>query len=110
MGAALSALQKSKLAGLSPQRVVSTELAAECIERVLTRAPGNDAPISGIKVNAASGWFAARPSGTVDLYKICAESFAGSEHLQRPPQEAQAIVDAEIAPSAVDGVAAEPSQ
>jgi phosphoglucomutase len=96
--AAASARQKEKLAALSAKQVLSTELAGEPIERVLTRAPGNDAPIGGIKVIAASGWFAARPSGTEDIYKIYAESFAGPKHLQRLLQEAQAIVDTAIAP------------
>jgi phosphoglucomutase len=97
--AAASARQKEKLAALSAKQVLSTELAGEPIERVLTRAPGNDAPIGGIKVIAASGWFAARPSGTEDIYKIYAESFAGPKHLQRLLQEAQAIVDTAIAPA-----------
>jgi phosphoglucomutase len=85
--------QKEKLAKLSPQQVQITELAGEPIDKVLDRAPGNDAPIGGIKVIAASGWFAARPSGTEDIYKIYAESFRGVEHLRILLREAQDIVD-----------------
>jgi phosphoglucomutase len=85
--------QKQKLAKLSPQQVHITELAGEPIQQVLDRAPGNDAPIGGIKVIAASGWFAARPSGTEDIYKIYAESFRGADHLRVLLQEAQSIVD-----------------
>jgi phosphoglucomutase len=85
--------QKQKLAKLSPQQIQITELAGEPIDKVLDRAPGNDAPIGGIKVIAASGWFAARPSGTEDIYKIYAESFRGVEHLRILLREAQDIVD-----------------
>ncbi len=85
--------QKRKLAKLSPQQVQITRLGGEKIERVLDRAPGNDAPIGGIKVVTASGWFAARPSGTEDIYKIYAESFRSEEHLRGLLSEAQAIVD-----------------
>lgn len=85
--------QRTVLSGLSPQQVKSTDLAGESIERILVRAPGNDAPIGGLKVIAKSGWFAARPSGTEDLYKIYAESFRGEEHLRRVVEAAQAIVD-----------------
>jgi len=85
--------QKEKLAKLSPQQIRITELAGEPIEKVLDRAPGNDAPIGGIKVIAASGWFAARPSGTEEIYKIYAESFRGVDHLRILVREAQAIVD-----------------
>ena len=70
--------------------------AGEKIDSILSHAPGNGAPIGGILVSAASGWFAARPSGTEDIYKIYAESFAGPQHLQRVLEEAQAIVDAAI--------------
>ena len=63
------------------------------MRHVLSRAPGNDAPIGGVKVIADSGWFAARPSGTEDIYKIYAESFRGEDHLRRIVEEAQAIVD-----------------
>ena len=85
--------QKEKLAKLSPQQIRITELAGEPIDKVLDRAPGNDAPIGGIKVIAASGWFAARPSGTEDIYKIYAESFRGADHLRKLLREAQEIVD-----------------
>src|SRR6185369_9075852 len=85
--------QKQRLSALSPEQVRSTNLAGEAIQRVLTRAPGNDAPIGGIKVIAEGGWFAARPSGTEDIYKIYAESFRGEAHLRRIVEEAQTIVD-----------------
>jgi len=97
--ASATAQQKNQLAALSPHQIASTELAGERIESILSHAPGNDAPIGGIKVNTSNGWFAARPSGTEDIYKIYAESFAGSEHLQRILQEAQAIVDAAVTPA-----------
>ena len=89
--------QKAALAALSPEQVTSTELAGEPITRVLTRAPGNDAPIGGLKVESASAWFAARPSGTEDVYKIYAESFRGPEHLAEVQQAARAVVDAALA-------------
>jgi phosphoglucomutase len=88
--------QKAKLSKLSPQQLKSRELAGEKIEQVLDRAPGNDAAIGGIKVMAASGWFAARPSGTEEIYKIYGESFQSEAHLQAILQEAQAIVDAAL--------------
>jgi len=91
-----TAEQKTRLAKLSPKQVQSTELAGEKIESVLDHAPGNNAPIGGIKVTAASGWFAARPSGTEDIYKIYAESFKDKAHLQSILQEAQGIVDAAL--------------
>ncbi|MDP3082330.1 MAG: phosphoglucomutase (alpha-D-glucose-1,6-bisphosphate-dependent) [Rubrivivax sp.] len=94
-----TAQQKARLAALSPKSITTAELAGEMITSVLSRAPGNDAPIGGIKVSTGQGWFAARPSGTEDIYKIYAESFAGPEHLQRILQEAQAIVDAAIFPA-----------
>lgn len=84
--------QKKLLAKLSPQQVKSSELAGEKIQAILTHAPGNSAPLGGLKVTAQSGWFAARPSGTEDIYKIYAESFSGAEHLRRIVEEAQAIV------------------
>jgi phosphoglucomutase len=89
--------QKRGLAKLSPARLRTTMLAGESIERVLDRAPGNDAPIGGIKVIAAHGWFAARPSGTEDIYKIYAESFRDQTHLDAIVSEAQGIVDAALA-------------
>lgn len=92
-----TAEQKKRLATLSPKQVLSTTLAGEKIESVLNHAPGNHAPIGGIKVTAASGWFAARPSGTEDIYKIYAESFKDQVHLQSILQEAQHIVDTVLA-------------
>ncbi|WP_211472839.1 phosphoglucomutase (alpha-D-glucose-1,6-bisphosphate-dependent) [Collimonas humicola] len=89
--------QKKLLAALSPQQIQSTELAGEKIRSIISKAPGNDAPIGGVRVATDSGWFAARPSGTEDIYKIYAESFQGAGHLQRIVQEAQAIVDAALA-------------
>jgi phosphoglucomutase len=89
--------QKRQLADLSPQQVKDAELAGEKIQAILTRAPGNDAPIGGLKVVAESGWFAARPSGTEAIYKIYAESFRGADHLRRIVAEAQAIVSAALA-------------
>jgi phosphoglucomutase len=74
--------------------VHSAELAGEKIQTILTRAPGNGAPIGGLKVVAESGWFAARPSGTEDIYKIYAESFKGEAHLATVVAEAHAIVNA----------------
>ncbi|RDI99430.1 alpha-D-glucose phosphate-specific phosphoglucomutase [Dyella solisilvae] len=88
-----NAEQKARLSKLSPQQVKSTELAGEKIESVLDRAPGNGAAVGGIKVCSANGWFAARPSGTEDIYKIYAESFKDEAHLQRLLEEAQAMVD-----------------
>ena len=77
-----------------------TELAGETIQTVLTQAPGNGAPIGGVKVIANSGWFAARPSGTEDIYKIYAESFRGAAHLRRILEEAQTLVNDAIAAAA----------
>jgi phosphoglucomutase len=92
--------QKKLLAQLSPQQVHSAQLAGEEILATLTRAPGNDAPIGGLKVVAENGWFAARPSGTEDIYKIYAESFLGEPHLRRIQEEAQTIVSDALAASA----------
>jgi phosphoglucomutase len=89
--------QKELLAKLSPQQVRLTELAGEKIQGVLTHAPGNGARIGGLKVSAEGGWFAARPSGTEDIYKIYAESFHGPDHLRRIVEEAQAIVSSTLA-------------
>ena len=89
--------QKEMLEKLSPQQVQSKNLAGEKIQVILTRAQGNDAPIGGVKVVAESGWFAARPSGTEDIYKIYAESFQGADHLRRIVEEAQAIVNTTLA-------------
>ena len=89
-------VQKQALARLTPKQIVQTELAGEPITGVIDKAPANGAPIGGIKVSAKSGWFAARPSGTEDIYKIYAESFQGDAHLRRLLAEAQRIVDAAI--------------
>jgi phosphoglucomutase len=89
--------QKAKLGKLDRRQVHITELAGEPIEQILTQAPGNDAPIGGVKVTASGGWFAARPSGTEDIYKIYAESFHDEAHLRRLIVEAQTIVDAALA-------------
>ena len=102
--------QKELLAKLSPQQVKLTELAGEKIQTVLTRAPGNGAPIGGLKVAAKSGWFAARPSGTENIYKIYAESFRGADHLCRILEEAQAIVSNALATGLQEpGIPAEPN-
>ena len=89
--------QKALLGKLSPDQVKSTSLAGEAITRILSHAPGNDQPIGGLKVMTENGWFAARPSGTEDIYKIYAESFIGDEHLNRLVEEAQVLVDTAIA-------------
>jgi phosphoglucomutase len=88
--------QKAKLAKLSPGQIRGTELAGEKIQAILTQAPGNGAAIGGLKVAAASGWFAARPSGTENIYKIYAESFRGADHLRRILEEAQTLVNASL--------------
>jgi phosphoglucomutase len=85
--------QKAVLAGLSPDQITASSLAGESIIAKITRAPGNDAPIGGLKVIAENGWFAARPSGTEDVYKIYTESFKGTNHLRQIQEEAQAIVN-----------------
>jgi phosphoglucomutase len=85
-------VQKAALKALSPEMVEREGLAGERITAKLTRAPGNDAPIGGLKVVAENGWFAARPSGTEDIYKIYTESFKGLEHLKRIQEDAQEIV------------------
>ncbi|KAA0069612.1 phosphoglucomutase (alpha-D-glucose-1,6-bisphosphate-dependent) [Rhodanobacter sp. T12-5] len=95
--AAATPAQKAKLAKLSPDQLQSQQLAGEKIEQVLDKAPGNGAAIGGIKAIAASGWFAARPSGTEAIYKIYAESFKSEDHLQSLLKEAQSIVDAALA-------------
>ena len=82
--------------GCRPQQVSATELAGEPITATLTSAPGNGAPLGGLKVTTENGWFAARPSGTEDVYKLYAESFRGAEHLARIQEEAQAIVAAAL--------------
>ncbi len=92
--------EKAVLKKLSEDQVDSSELAGEEVTAVLTKAPGNDAEIGGLKVASEGGWFAARPSGTEDVYKVYAESFRGEEHLERVIEEAQKIVK-----SALDGAA-----
>jgi phosphoglucomutase len=89
--------EKAKLAKLSPDAVTATELAGEPITQRLTAAPGNGAAIGGLKVTTESGWFAARPSGTEDVYKIYAESFRGPDHLARIQQEAREVVSQALA-------------
>lgn len=88
--------QKAVLARLSPEQVTADTLAGEPVTAVLTRAPGNGAPIGGIKVTTENAWFAARPSGTEDVYKIYAESFLGADHLGRVQEEARAMVSAAL--------------
>jgi phosphoglucomutase len=88
--------QKAKLAALSPEQVSADTLAGEAITARLTHAPANGAAIGGLKVASANGWFAARPSGTEDIYKIYAESFLGEEHLRQIQQEAREIVSAAL--------------
>lgn len=99
--------QKSALAKLSPSEVRISELAGEKVEQTLTNAPGNGKPIGGIKVVARNGWFAARPSGTEEIYKIYAESFLDGDHLRRIQQEAQAIVSNALAESAKAGTSSQ---
>lgn len=84
--------QKAVLKALTPESITAAELAGEPIQARLTHAPGNKAAIGGLKVVTRDGWFAARPSGTEDIYKIYAESFRGEEHLERILEEAQDIV------------------
>lgn len=95
--AAATREQKAKLGKLSPADVTASELAGETITAKLTEAPGNGASIGGLKVTTENAWFAARPSGTEDVYKIYAESFKGAEHLVQVQQEAKALVDGVIA-------------
>lgn len=89
--------QKERLGKLSPRQVKQSELAGEKIQTILTEAPGNGASIGGLKVITRNGWFAARPSGTEDIYKIYAESFNGKEHLDRILEEAQTIISEVLA-------------
>ena len=91
-----TAAEKAVLGKLSAESVTATELAGEPISARLTHAPGNGAAIGGLKVVAPSGWFAARPSGTEDVYKIYAESFRDAAHLRRIQDEARAIVAAAL--------------
>ena len=94
--AAATKAQKAKLGALSPDDVTATELAGEPITARLVNAPGNNAPIGGLKVTTENAWFAARPSGTEDVYKIYAESFNGPEHLAQVQAEAKLVVDAAL--------------
>jgi phosphoglucomutase len=84
--------QKALLARLSPKQVTASELAGDTITSLLTMAPGNNAPIGGLKVVTRTGWFAARPSGTEEVYKLYAESFKGKDHLRRIQEEAQVVI------------------
>ncbi len=95
--AAATPEQKAMLSKVSPSQVKITDMGGEKIQSVLTQAPGNGAPIGGLKVIAQNGWFAARPSGTEDIYKIYAESFQGTDHLRRVLKEAQTIVSDALA-------------
>ncbi|MGA9394011.1 MAG: phosphoglucomutase, alpha-D-glucose phosphate-specific, partial [Azonexus sp.] len=95
--AAATPAQKAAFKQLTGERVAATTLAGEAILAKMTRAPGNDAPIGGLKVTTENGWFAARPSGTEDIYKLYAESFRSAEHLQEIVREAQGIVTAALA-------------
>jgi phosphoglucomutase len=101
--------EKATLSRLAPEQIKLTELAGEKIQTVLTRAPGNDMPLGGIKVLTASGWFAARPSGTEDIYKIYAESFRSDAHLRQILQEAQAIVSTTLKATTAPTAAPAPS-
>lgn len=95
--AAATPAQKKKLSQLAPAQILSSTLAGEKIENIISNAPGNGASIGGLKIATANGWFAARPSGTESIYKIYAESFVSAAHLQKIIEEAQVIVDAAIA-------------
>ena len=92
--AAATPAQKAVLKKLSPNQITASVLAGEKILATLTEAPGNGAPIGGLKVVTENGWFAARPSGTEDIYKVYAESFKGKEHLTQIQEEAQAVISA----------------
>jgi phosphoglucomutase len=98
-----SAAQKAVLARLSPQQVTSRNLAGEPISAMLTTAPADGTPIGGLKVITSSGWFAARPSGTEEVYKLYAESFKGQEHLDRIVEEAQALIGRLVAAGCAAG-------
>jgi phosphoglucomutase len=88
--------QKAILSKLSPAQVKATELAGDKIVAMLTKAPGNGAAIGGLKVVTEQGWFAARPSGTEDVYKLYAESFKGKDHLKRIQDEAQGLISSAL--------------
>jgi phosphoglucomutase len=98
-----SPAEKAILQKLSPDKISATELAGEKIEAMLTTAPGNGAAIGGLKVVTKNGWFAARPSGTEDVYKIYAESFIGKDHLRRIQDEARAVISKTFAAAAGQG-------
>jgi phosphoglucomutase len=98
-----TAEQKRRLAALAPDQVRCADLAGEKVQSIINAAPGNQAPLGGVKVTAATGWFAARPSGTEEIYKIYAESFRGRQQLDRIVAEAQAIVDAALAVGTAEG-------
>jgi phosphoglucomutase len=95
--AAATPEQKKKLGKIDGARVKITELAGEPVAQILTQAPANNAPIGGVKVTSRGGWFAARPSGTEDIYKIYAESYRDATHLDRLIAEAQRTVDTALA-------------
>jgi len=95
--------QKQRLATLTPDQVRCAELGGEKVQSIINQAPGNHAPIGGIKITSANGWFAARPSGTENIYKIYAESFRGRQHLDTIVEEAQAIVDKALAEATPNG-------
>jgi phosphoglucomutase len=97
--------QKARLERLSPQHIRTHDLAGEPIQTILTSAPGDGAPIGGVKVVAENGWFAARPSGTESIYKIYAESFRGADHLRRILEDAQTIVNDALASAPGEGTA-----
>src|SRR5262249_13161229 len=105
LDAAATPEERGRLQQPKPEGVKDAELAGEPIVAKLTRAPGNGAPVGGLKVVAASGWFAARPSGTENIYKIYAESFKGQAHLDALVSEAQRIVDQALAGAERAGVA-----
>ena len=100
MDVAATPQEKAALRAISPEQLTATALAGEPIQDVLTHAPGNGAPIGGVKVVAEQGWFAARPSGTEDVYKVYAESFLGPDHLERILTDAQQVVQDTLAGAA----------
>jgi phosphoglucomutase len=100
MDAPATTEQKAALAKLSPSDISATEVAGQPIQKILTNAPGDGNSIGGIKVIAKDGWFAARPSGTEQIYKIYAESFLSHDHLRKIQEEAQTIVSETLARSA----------
>jgi phosphoglucomutase len=95
-----TAQQKAVLPILSPQHIRVTDLAGDAIQTILTTAPGNGAPLGGLKVITAHGWFAARPSGTEDVVKLYTESFRGRDHLRRIQEEAQALLTRAVSDAA----------